>query len=108
MPVDQNCATSGLMFVACPDDGMPARRNKMCLQTNAGESFHEPVRAFGHPFRILIVSRNAWEPQKRIKILEVIFTHGHKLIGFRSLPTFSVETGRGRDTGLTQRPARLQ
>src|SRR4030095_10343722 len=101
MPVNQNCATSNLMFVACPDDGMPARRSKLRLQPYAGESFHEPVRAFGHPLSVLVVSRNAWKAQERIKILEVIFTHGHKLIGFRSLPTFSVETGRGRDTGLT-------
>src|SRR6476661_4837958 len=97
MPVDQNVATARLMFVARPDDGMPARRNKLCLQTNAGESFHEPVRAFGQPFCILVVSRNTWKAQERIKIFEVIFTHGHKLIGFRSLPTLSVEPGRGRD-----------
>src|SRR6059058_6383346 len=72
MPVDKNGATSGLMFVACPDNGMTARRNKLCLQTNAGESFHEPVRAFRHPFRVLVVSRNAWKAQERIKIFEVI------------------------------------
>src|SRR5229473_1144871 len=82
MPVDQNRATSWLMFVACPDDGMPARRNKLCLQANAGESFHEPMRAFGHPLGVLVVSRNAWEPQERIEIFEIIVTHGQMLIGF--------------------------
>src|SRR4029077_1873282 len=108
MPVDQNRATSGQMFVACPDDGMSARRNKLCLQSNAGESFHEPVRAFGHPLGILVVSRNTWKAQERIKIFEVIFTHGDKLIGFRSLPTLSAESDRGRDKRLTQQPVRLQ
>jgi len=96
------------MFVARPHDGVTARRNKLRFQTDAGESFHEPVRAFDQPVSVLVVSRNAWKAQERIKILEVIFTHGHKLIGFRSLPTLSVEPGRGRDKRLTQRPARLQ
>src|ERR1044071_6866841 len=31
MPVDQNRAASGLMFVARPDDRVPFRGNKLCL-----------------------------------------------------------------------------
>src|SRR4029453_5707971 len=108
MPLNQNRASAGPMLVARPNDRMTASGNQLRLQPYAGESFHEPVRAFGHPLSVLVVSRNAWKAQERIKIFEVIFTHGHKLIGFRSLPTFSLETGRGRDTGLTQRPTRLQ
>src|SRR5436305_10595537 len=108
MRVDQNRPTSGLMFVACPDNGMAVRRNKLCLQTNASESFHEPVRAFRHPLSVLVVGRNAWKAQERIKILEVIFTHGHKLIGFHGLPTLSVESGRGRGKRRMPQPARLQ
>src|SRR6266567_2270428 len=82
MSVDQNGAAPGLMFVARPDDGMPSRRNKLCLQTNASKSFHEPVRAFGQPLGVLVIRRNAWEPQERIKIFKIIVAHGHKLIGF--------------------------
>src|SRR5437764_13788513 len=108
MPVDQNRTTSGLMFVACPDNGMPVRRNKLCVQTTASESFHESLRAFRHPLSVLVVGRNAWKAQERIKILEVIFTHRQKLIDFHGLPTRSVESGRGRGKRRMPQPARLQ
>src|SRR5215469_14348400 len=87
---------------------MPARWNKLCIQTNARESFHEPLRAFGKTFRIVIVGRNAWKSQEGIKILEIIFTHDHKLIGFRSLPTISAGVGRERSTRSTQAQALSQ
>src|SRR5262249_8409325 len=98
MSVDQNSATPGLMFVARPDDWVPACRDELCLQTDARKAFHKPMRAFAQLLGVLVICRNAWEPQERIKILEIIFTHGHKLIGFRSLPTTSAEAGCGLDT----------
>src|SRR5437868_14243432 len=108
MPINQNRATPGLMFVACPNDGMPSRGNKLCLETNTGEFFHQPSCALLQFLLVLIVRRDTRETQAGIILLEVSFTQGHKLIGFRSLPTLSVEPGRGRDKRLTQQPARLQ
>src|SRR5207253_11381031 len=108
MPIDQNRATPGLMFVACPNDGMPARGNKLCLQTYTGEFFYQPSCALLQFLLVLIVRRDTRKTQEGLILLEVILTHGHKLIGFQSLPTLSVEPGRGRDKRLTQQPARLQ
>jgi hypothetical protein len=98
--VDQNSATSGLMFVARPDDGMPARGNQLCLQTNARELVYEPLCAVLQFFLVLIVSRNTRKAEERIIFLKVVVTHGHKLIGFGSLPTISAGIGRERNTEL--------
>src|SRR5207237_8935729 len=107
MPINQNRATPGLMFVACPNDGMPARGNKLCLQTNTGEFFHQPSCALLQFLLVLIVRRDTWKTQEGIILLEVIFTHGQKLIGFRSLSTLSVEPGRVRDKRLMKQPPLL-
>src|SRR5439155_349499 len=64
MPIDQNRATLGLMFVACPNDGMPARGNKLCLQTNTGEFFHQPLCALLQFLLVLIVRRDTRKAQK--------------------------------------------
>src|SRR5437660_2553375 len=108
MPINQNRATPGLMFVACPNDGMPARGNKLCLQTNAGEFFHQPSCALLQFLLVLIVRRDTRKTQEGIILLEEILTHGHKLIGFKSLPTVSSKPARGRDKRLTQKQAHLK
>src|SRR5436190_4648095 len=78
MPVDQNCPASGLMFIARPDDWMPVGGNELCLKPDTCELVHEPIRTLLQLFFVLVISRNAWETQKRIKLFEVIVAHGHK------------------------------
>src|ERR1043166_5205748 len=90
------------MFVACPDDGMPARGNQLCLQTNARELVYEPLCAVLEFFLVLIVSRNTRKAEERIIFLKVVVTHGDKLVGFRSLPTISAEPGLRRNKTLTR------
>src|SRR5207248_4324368 len=78
MSVDQNCAASGLMFVARPDDRVPLRGNELRLQPDTRELFNEPICTLLQLFFVLVISRNAWETQKRIKLFEIIVAHGHK------------------------------
>src|SRR5438067_9435887 len=78
MPIDQNCPASGLVFVARPDDRVSLCGNKIRLQPDARKFFHEPICTLLQLFFVLVISRNAWETQKRIKLFEVIVAHGHK------------------------------
>jgi hypothetical protein len=64
MSVDQNCAASGLMFVARPDDRVPFRGNELRRQTDAREFIYEPSRAFLQLLLVLVVSRNTWKTQE--------------------------------------------
>ena len=80
------------MFIAGPDDGMTFRGYKLRLQTDPVELVHQPVCTPDQPFLVLVVGRDAWKPQERIILLEIIVAHGGKLIGFCRLPTLSDET----------------
>src|SRR2546423_12878202 len=92
MAIDQNCRTPGSVFIARPYNGMTFRGYKLRLQTDPVELVHQPVCTLDQLFLILVVSRNARKPQKRIVLLEIIVAHGGKLIGFCRLPTLSDET----------------
>src|SRR4030095_3307521 len=100
MAINQHRPTSGPMFIARPDNGMPFRRYKLRLQTDPVELVHQPVCTLDQLF--LVVSRDARKPQERIILLEIIVAHGGKLIGFCSLPTVSDEVGCGPDKKPTQ------
>src|SRR5438876_12015160 len=95
MPVDQNCATSGLMLVVRPDDWVPLRGNELRLHPDARKFFHEPICTLLQLFFVLVISRNTWKSQKRIELLKINVAHGEKLIGFRRLPTTSTAAGHG-------------
>src|SRR6266516_4406220 len=56
MSVDQNCAASGLMFVARPNNRMPTRWDELRLQTNTAELFYEPICALLQFFFVPIIS----------------------------------------------------
>ena len=81
------------MFIARPHNGMAFRWYKLRLQTDPVELAHQPVCALDQPFLVLVVSRDAWKPQERIILLEIIVAHGGKLTGFCRLPTLSGEVG---------------
>src|SRR5437016_6541688 len=92
MTINQNCRTSGPMFIARPHNGMTFRRYKLRSQTDSCEFVDQPVCTFHQLFLVLVVSRHAWETEKRVILLEIIIAHGEKLIGFCGLPTVSDET----------------
>src|SRR5437867_7788896 len=97
MAINQNCGSAGPMFIAGPDNGMTFRRYKLRLQTDPVELVHQPVCTLDQLFLVLVISRDAWKPQERIILLEIIVAHGEKLIGFCRLPTLSDEVGCGPD-----------
>src|SRR6266513_2511644 len=78
MTINQHGPAPGLMFIACPYNGMPFRRYKLRLQTDPVELVHQPVRTFDQLSLVLIVSRDAWKPQERIILLKIIVAHGCK------------------------------
>jgi len=86
------------MFVARPNNRMPLCWNELRLQADGSELVHEPSRALFQLFFVLVVGRNTREPKERIIILKVIIAHGHKLIGFRRLPTICAGVGREQNT----------
>src|SRR5256714_12861578 len=92
MAINQHSPAPGPMFIARPYNGMTFRGYKLRLQTDPVELVHQPVCTLDQLFLILVVSRNARKPQKRIVLLEIIVAHGGKLIGFCRLPTLSDET----------------
>src|SRR5581483_1884215 len=102
MPVNQHGAPAGLMFVARPNDRMPLCWDQLCLQADGSELVYEPSCAFLQLFLVLVISRDTRKPEKRIIILKIVVAHGHKLIGFRNLPTISAVIARDRDTRWTQ------
>src|SRR5216684_6041874 len=75
MAVNQHGRTTGAMFIACPDNGMTFRRYKLRLQTDPFELVHQPVCTLDQLFLVLIVSRDAWKPQKRVILLKIIVAH---------------------------------
>ena len=79
MAVNQNCRTTGPVFIAGPDDGMTFRRYKLRLQTDPVELVHQPVCTLDQLFLVLVVSRDAWKPQERIILLEIIVAHGARV-----------------------------
>src|SRR6266487_1438689 len=87
MSVDQNGAPPGPMLIVRPNDRMTRRGNELCLQTNTREFLHEPMRTFGQSFGVLVVGRDTWKPQERIKIFKVTWTHADNgRPTFRHLP----------------------
>ena len=59
---------------------MTFRRYKLRLQTNLVELVHQPVCTPDQLFLVLVISRDAWKPQERIILLEIIVAHGGKLL----------------------------
>src|SRR6476620_2345945 len=108
MAINHNCRTPGSMFIAGPDDRMTFRRYKLRLQTDRIELVHQPVCTLDQLFFMLVISRDAWKPQERIILLEIIVAHGEKLIGFCRLPTLSGETSDAQNRQPTTAPARFQ
>src|SRR5437899_9762335 len=82
MSVDQNCAASGLMFVARPNNRMPTRWDELRLQADAREFFHQPTCALLKLLLVLIVGRDTRKPQERVIVCKMIFAHGQKTNGF--------------------------
>src|SRR6476646_9585691 len=107
MAIDHNCRTTGPMFIAGPDDGMTFRRYKLRLQANPVELVHQPVCTLDQRFFVLVISRDAWKPQERIVLLEIIVADGGKLIGLCRLPTLSGETPCAQNRKLTTAPAQF-
>src|SRR6478736_5892278 len=108
MAVNHNCRTPGPMFITRPDNGMTFRRYKLRLQTNLVELVHQPVCTPDQLFLVLVISRDAWKPQERIILLEIIVAHGEKLICFWRLPTLSGETPYAQNRKRTTAPGRFQ
>src|SRR5882757_11376073 len=108
MTVNHNCRTTGPMFIAGPNNWMTLRRYKLRLQTDPVELVHQPVCTLDQLFFVLVISRDAWKPQERIILLEIIVAHGEKLIGFCRLPTLSGETPYAQNRKRTTAPARFQ
>src|SRR6185312_216811 len=79
MAVNHHCRTPGPMFIARPDDGMTFRGYKLRLQTDLVELVHQPLCAFDQFFFVLVVSRDARKPQKRIILFEIIVAHGERV-----------------------------
>src|SRR6478735_5034022 len=98
MAINHNCRTPGSMFIAGPDDRMTFRRYKLRLQTDRIELVHQPVCTLDQLFFMLVISRDAWKPQERIILLEIIVAHGGKSSVFAvclrilaKLPTRKIE-----------------
>src|SRR6478672_9729390 len=108
MAINQNCRTSGPMFVSRPDNGMMFRAYKLRLQTDPVELVHQPLCAFHQLFLVLVVSRDARKTQERIILLEIIIAHVGKLIGFCRLPMLSSATRDAQNREPTTTPARFQ
>src|SRR5512132_3468363 len=108
MAINQHRPTPGLMFIAGPHNGMTFRGYKLRLQTDSVELVHQPVCTLDQLFFMLVISRDAWKPQERIILLEIIIAHGGKLIGFCRLPTLSGETPYAQNRKRTTAPARLR
>ena len=64
------------MFVFRPDNRMPGGRDELRLEADGLQFLHQPMRAFGELFRIIVIGGNAREPQKRIKIFKMTVAHG--------------------------------
>src|SRR5262249_49588187 len=108
MPINQNCRTSGSVFIARPHNGMTFRRYKLRLQTDPVELVYQPVCTLDQLFVVLVVSRDARKPQERIILLEIIVAHGGKLISFCRLPTLSDKTPSAQNREPTTAPAQFQ
>src|ERR1700730_169094 len=67
------------MFVACPNHRMPGGGNKLDLQPDRRQLFHQPLRTFVYVLRIMIVRGNTGKSQKRIKIFEIVVAHARSL-----------------------------
>src|SRR5437773_7885271 len=72
MPVDQTCATSGLMFIVRPDDWVSSRANELRLQPDARELLNEPICTLLQLFFVPVIGRNTWKSQKRIELLKIV------------------------------------
>src|SRR5439155_18557494 len=97
MAINQHSPAPGPMFIARPYNGMTFRGYKLRLQTDPVELVHQPVCTLDQLFLVLVVSRDAWKPQERIILLEIIVAHGRKLDG--KTPTFNAQRStphRGR------------
>src|SRR5262249_11324348 len=108
MAINQNCRSPGPVFIARPHNGMTLRWYKLRLQTDPVELAHQPVCTFDQLFLVLVVSRDAWKPQERIILLEIIVAHGEKLISFCSLPTLSDETPGAQNREPTTAPTQFR
>src|SRR6476469_6556111 len=75
MAINHNCRTPRPMFIAGPDDRMTFRRYKLRLQTDPVELVHQPVCTLDQLFFMLVIGRDAWKPQERIILLEIIVAH---------------------------------
>src|SRR6476659_2205916 len=102
MAVDHYCRTTEPVFIAGPHNGVTFRRYKLRLQTDPVELVHQPVCTLDQLFFMLVIGRDAWKPQKRIILLEIIIAHGGKLIGFCRLPTLSGETANAQNKKTTR------
>src|SRR5438105_9255210 len=78
MTINQHGPAPGVMFIARPYNGMTFRRYKLRLQTDPVELVHQPVCTLDQLFLVLVISRDAWKPQERIILLEIIVAHGQK------------------------------
>src|SRR5205823_2619170 len=76
MTVDQNGAAACFVFVVRPNHRMPRGGTKFGGQTDFGQFFHQPMPALSYFFRVLIVGRDAGEPEELIKIFEMTCAHG--------------------------------
>src|SRR5205823_3614609 len=79
MPINQNVRPSFSMFVARPNNRMTGCGDNFRLQPDPGEFLREPFRAVANFGGKLIVSRNAWEPQERVELLQIIWLHEQSL-----------------------------
>ena len=75
MPVDHHGAPARLLFVSRPDDGMPGGRDELRFEPDGLQLLHQPLRATVYLFLVLIVGRNAGEPEERIIIVEITVAH---------------------------------
>src|ERR1044071_8540783 len=54
---------------------MTFRRYQLCLQTDPVKLVDQPICTLDQVFLVLVVSRDAWKPQERIILLEIIVAH---------------------------------
>src|SRR5438270_12583958 len=76
MTVDQNGAAARSLFVMRPNHRMPRSGTKFGGQTDLGQFFHQPMPTLSYFFHVLIVGRDAGEPEELIKIFEMTCAHG--------------------------------
>ena len=76
MTVDQNGAAARSLVVMRPNHRMPRSGTNFGGQTDLGQFFHQPIPALSYFFRVLIVGRDAGEPEELIKIFEMTCAHG--------------------------------